>query len=114
MDFNDIMRMIKDPQALQAQAEQLKAKTMAIEVTGSSGGGMVKITINGAFEMKSCFISPELVDPSDVVMLQDLIRAAHNDALAKVREELNRELSNGLGGMGLPPGFPGFPGGGFA
>jgi len=106
MDFNDIMRMIKDPQAIQAQAEQLKAKTMAIEVTGSSGGGMVKITLNGGFEMKSCAIAPEIVDPADVGMLQDLVRAAYNDAMAKVREELNRELAGGLGGMGLPPGFP--------
>lgn len=111
MDFNDIMRMLRDPQALQAQAEQLKAKTAGIEATGSSGGGMVKVTINGAFEMKACMIAPEIVDPSDVTLLQDLVRAAYNDAIAKVREELGRELSIGLPGMGLPPGFPGFPSG---
>ena len=111
MDFNDIMRLIKDPQAVQAQAEQLKARTMAIEATGASGGGMVKITLNGGFEMKACSIAPEIVDPADVGMLQDLVRAAYNDAVAKLREDLNRELSNGLGGMGLPQGFPGFPGG---
>jgi len=110
MDFNDIMRMIKDPQAIQAQAEQLKARTMALEVTGSAGGGMVKITLNGGFEMKACVIAPEIVDPADVGMLQDLVRAAYNDAVAKVREELNRELADGLGGMSLPPGFPGFGG----
>jgi DNA-binding YbaB/EbfC family protein len=107
MDFNDIMRMIKDPQAIQAQAEQLRAKTAAIEATGSAGGGMVKVTLSGSFELKSCVIAPEIVDPADLGMLQDLIRAAHNDAAAKVKEAMNRELSMGFGGMGLPPGFPG-------
>jgi nucleoid-associated protein EbfC len=107
MDFSEIMRMIKDPQAIQAQAEQIRAKTEAIEATGSAGGGMVKVTLSGAFELKSCLIAPEIVDPGDLGMLQDLIRAAHNDAAAKVKEAMNRELSMGLGGMGLPPGFPG-------
>lgn len=113
MDFSDIMKMIKDPQAMQAQAAQLQAKTAAIEVTGSSGGGMVKITMNGSFEMKACIIAPEIIDPSDASLIQDLVRAAYNDAMAKIREELGREFSMGLGGLGLPPGFPaGFPGGG--
>lgn len=114
MDFSDLMKMISNPQALQAQAEQLKAKTEAIEVTGSSGGGMVRITITGAFVMKACVIAPEVIDPADATLLQDLVRAAYNDAVAKVREEMNRELAMGLGGMGLPGGFPGFPGGGIA
>ncbi len=107
MDFSDIMRLIKDPQAIQAQAEQLRAKTMAIEVTGSSGGGLVRITLNGAFEMRACVIAPEIIDPSDASMLQDLVRAAFNDAASRIREELGREFSMGMGGMGLPPGFPG-------
>lgn len=111
MDFNDLMKMISNPQAIQAQAEQLKKKTEAIEVTGSSGGGMVKIVINGSFEMKACSIAPEVIDPADASMLQDLVRAAYNDAVAKIREEMNRELSTS---MGMPGGFPGFPGGGIA
>jgi DNA-binding YbaB/EbfC family protein len=105
------MKMISNPQAIQAQAEQLRKRTEAIEVTGSSGGGMVKIVINGSFEMKACSIAPEVVDPADSAMLQDLVRAAYNDAVAKIREEMNRELS---AGMGMPGGFPGFPGGGIA
>jgi nucleoid-associated protein EbfC len=68
---------------------------------------MVKVTLSGSFELKSCVIAPEIVDPKDLGLLQDLIRAAHNDAAAKVKEAMNRELSMGLGGMGLPPGFPG-------
>jgi DNA-binding YbaB/EbfC family protein len=107
MDFSDIMKMLRDPSAMQAQAEQLKAKTEAIEATGSSGGGMVRVTLTGAFELKSLEIAPEIVDPRDITMLQDLIRAAHNDATAKVREAVSREFQ---AGMGLPAGG-GFPGG---
>ena len=105
MDFNDMMRMLQNPGAIKAQAEALKAKTDAIEVTGSSGGGMVKITLNGALEMKGCEIAKEVVDPADIVMLQDLVRAAYNDASAKVKESLERELGANLGSMGLPPGL---------
>lgn len=105
MDFNDMMRMLQNPGAIKAQAEALKAKTDAIEVTGSSGGGMVKITLNGALEMKACEIAKEVVDPADIAMLQDLVRAAYNDASAKVKESLERELGANLGSMGIPPGL---------
>jgi DNA-binding YbaB/EbfC family protein len=105
MDFNDIMRMLQNPGAIKAQAEALKAKTEAIEVTGSSGGGMVKITLNGALEMKGCEIAKEVVDPEDIGMLQDLVRAAYNDASAKAKEALEQELGSNLGSMGLPPGL---------
>lgn len=107
MNFGDIMRMLQNPQAIKAQAEALKAKTEAIEVVGSSGGGMVKITMNGALEMKACEIAPEVVDPADIGMLQDLVRAAYNDASAKAKEAIERELGAGLGSMGLPPGLLG-------
>ncbi len=103
MNIGDIMRMLQNPQAVREQAEALKAKTAAIEATGSAGGGMVKITLNGALEMKSCEIAPEVVDPADIPMLQDLVRAAYNDACSKAREALQNELGASFGG--LPPGM---------
>ncbi|MEI6877322.1 MAG: YbaB/EbfC family nucleoid-associated protein [Spirochaetota bacterium] len=105
MNFAEIMEMMKNPQAIQARAEELRRKTETIEATGSSGGGMVKIVINGAMTVKSIVIAPEIVVPEDVSMLQDLVIAAFNDAQAKVRDDLQRELADSLGGMGLPPGL---------
>jgi len=103
MNIGDIMKMLQNPDAIREQGEAFKAKTSAIEVTGSAGGGMVKITLNGALEMKACVIAPEAVDPSDVAMLQDLVRAAYNDACTKAREAIQNELGSGFGG--LPPGM---------
>ncbi len=104
MNFAELMEMLRNPQAIQARVEELRARTVRIQATGSSGGGMVRITLNGALDMLSCEIAPEAVDPKEVGLLQDLVRAAYNDASAKVREETQRELAGELGGMPLPPG----------
>jgi DNA-binding YbaB/EbfC family protein len=112
MDFGEIMNMLRNPQAIQAQAQELKRRTEAIEVEGSSGGGLVRVTLNGALEVRGLSIAPEVVDPAEIAMLQDLVKAAFNDASAKAREKVAAELSAGLGGMSLPPGlFGGAPGG---
>lgn len=105
MNFADLMEALRNPQAIAAKAEELKRKTEALTATGSAGGGMVKLTIDGSMAVKSCSIAPEAVDPSDIGMLQDLVVAAFNDAQAKIREQLQREFSEGLGGLGVPPGM---------
>jgi DNA-binding YbaB/EbfC family protein len=107
MNFTDIMNMLRNPQAIQAQVEEMRVKTIRIQATGSSGGGMVRVTLNGALDMLSCEILPEVVDPADVAMLQDLVRAAYNDAVVKVKEEVQREFAGEFGGLPLPPGAPG-------
>ncbi len=111
MNFSEIMDMLRNPQAMQARVNELRDRTSRVRATGSSGGGMVKISLTGDLDMLSCEIAPEIVDPSDVGMLQDLVRAAYNDATAKVKEALQKELSTGMEGMPIPPGF-GFPGSG--
>ena len=112
MDFGEMMNLLRNPQAIQARAEELKRRTEAIVVEGSSGGGLVRITLNGALEMRSVELAGEVVDPADIGMLQDLVKAAYNDAAAKARERVAAELQSSFGGMGLPNGFPpGFPGG---
>ena len=105
MNIADIMEMLRNPQAMQAKAEEFQRKTESIEATGSAGGGMVRVTINGAMTVRSIIIAPEVVTPDDVTMLQDLVMAAFNDAQAKIRETLQRELTEGMGGMGMPPGL---------
>ena len=77
-----------------------------IIVTGSAGGGMVEVDINGKMEVLAVRIADESMD--DKEMLQDLIAASVNSAMDKIREAVNRELGNMMPG-GIPPGFPGTP-----
>lgn len=105
MEMSDLFNMIKNPQAIQAKANELRQKTAAIRATGQSGGGMVKVTLSGEMEMIECVIAPEVIDPTDGVMLQDLIRAAHHDAAVRVQEEIRKSLSDSMDGLNLPPGM---------
>jgi len=104
--------MLGDPRALQERMQEAQERISKTTVVGSAGGGMVKITLNGGFEMLGIEIAPEVVDSSDVGMLGDLVRAAHNDAVAKLRESLQKEISGAAGGLPLPPNL--FGGGGLA
>ena len=93
----DIQQMMKQAQQMQ---ERLQKQMAELRVEGNAGGGMVIVTVNGAKQVQSIRIDPEVVSKDDVVMLQDLIVAALNDAQRKVDEEMQQKL----GGM-LPPGF---------
>jgi hypothetical protein len=101
------MDLFKNLQNLQSQFSEMQEKLKAITVTGSSGGDMVRVEMNGQFEVLDLSISPEVVDPNDVNMLQDLVKAALTDAQAKVKEKMQQEMSELTGGMDLPPGFMG-------
>lgn len=96
--MNQLMKIAQD------MSKKMEEQMDSIEVEGNAGGGMVKIMMNGHKNVLSVEISKEVVDPDDVEMLQDLVTAAVNDALAKVDDE----LKDNLGGM---PGMPGMPGG---
>jgi DNA-binding YbaB/EbfC family protein len=96
--MNQLMKIAQD------MSKKMEEQMDSIEVEGNAGGGMVKIMMNGHKNILSVEISKEVVDPDDVEMLQDLVTAAANDALAKVDDE----LKDNLGGM---PGMPGMPGG---
>ncbi|MBK8046103.1 MAG: YbaB/EbfC family nucleoid-associated protein [Anaerolineales bacterium] len=97
---------------LMAQVQKLQdemAKTQEAlgeeEITVSAGGGAISIVITGHQEFKSITIKPEVVDPQDVEMLQDLLLAAVNDALAQVKKMEEERMGALTGGMGLPPGL---------
>jgi DNA-binding YbaB/EbfC family protein len=94
MNIQQIMK-----QAQQAQ-DRLQKQMAELRVEGAAGGGMVSVVINGAKQIQSIKIDPEVVSKDDVVMLQDLIVAALNDAHRKADEEMARKM----GGM-LPPGM---------
>ncbi|EMB21952.1 YbaB/EbfC family nucleoid-associated protein [Treponema denticola] len=85
----DIMKNAKE---IQAKIANIKSDLDQEVVEGVSGGGLVKIRLKGSFEVESIFLDPIAVDNRDVPMLQDLIRAAHNDAVAKLKELLQNKL----------------------
>ncbi len=107
MDISNIFDMLKNPQALRAQAEEMQQKMSSIRATGQAGGGMVKITLSGNMELLECVISPELADFKDIPLVQDLIKAAHHNASEKVKEALQNEVTGSLGGLGS--GLSGMP-----
>jgi nucleoid-associated protein EbfC len=92
----NIQQMMKQAQEMQ---NRLQKQMTDLRVEGNAGGGMVKVVINGAKQMQSLTIDPEVVSKDDVEMLQDLIVAAINDAQRKADEEMAQKM----GGM-LPPG----------
>jgi DNA-binding YbaB/EbfC family protein len=98
--------ILKNAQNLQEQVGNFQEKLSRITATGSAGGGMVEITLNGRIELLQVRISPEAMNPPDVEMLQDLIAAAFTSAMEKIRETINQEMGSLAGGLGLP-GLPG-------
>lgn len=89
--------LLKNPQAIQAELEKVKNQLAQITVTGSSGGNMVQVTLNGNMEMLSIKLDSLCVDNRDVPMLQDLIIAAHHDAMSKIQEEIKDRLGPMIG-----------------
>lgn len=81
--------------------EELEEKT----VEASAGGGMVTVVANGKKEIVEINIKPEVVDPDDIEMLQDLVLAGVNEALRKAEEMAQEQMAKLTGGMGLPPGL---------
>ena len=95
----NIQQMMKQAQQMQ---ERLQKQMAELRVEGNAGGGMVVVTINGAKQMQSIKIDPEVVSRDEVEMLQDLILAAVNDAHRKADEELSRTMSGMMGGLKIP------------
>jgi DNA-binding YbaB/EbfC family protein len=98
--------ILKNAQKIQEQMGSFQEKLGEITETGSAGGGMVEIAMNGRMEILGVKILPEAA--ADVEMLQDLVAAAFTGALDKVRATLNREMGALMGMAGGLPGFPGF------
>ena len=88
--------------AMMKKVQQKQAELEAAEYDVTSGGGMVKITISGAKEIKALKIDPSVVDPEDVEMLEDLIVAAVNEAINKVEQTAEEEMSKITSGLNIP------------
>ena len=94
--------MMKQAQKLQSKMLQMQEELAQKTVEASAGGGMVKVVANGKQQIVSIQIEKEVVDPEDVDMLQDLVQAAVNDALARSQEMANAEMSKLTGGLNIP------------
>jgi nucleoid-associated protein EbfC len=97
--------MLKEAQKLQSKMTEMQAKLNEIEMDGSAGGGMVRVTLNGKGEMRKVKIDPTLADPNEVEILEDLVVAAFNDAKARVEAHVQQEMGKLTGGLNLPAGL---------
>lgn len=89
-------------QAVQKKMEEVQAQIDEMETSASSGGGAVTVTVSGKKEILDIVISPDVVDPDDVEMLQDLILAASNEALRQMEEISQTEMGKFTSGLGIP------------
>jgi len=98
-NIGNIMKQAKKmPEKIGRLQQELESKT----IEAQSGGGMVKVLVNGKFEIVSLKIEKEVVNPEDVEMLQDLIAAAVNEGIRKSQEMASSEMAKITGGLGIP------------
>ena len=103
--MKNIGQIMKQAQQMQTKMAELQEQLAGLEVSGSSGGGMVQVTMSGKGELRGVKIDPTLANPDDVEVLEDLIMAAANDAKSKVEARVQEEMQKLTGGLQLPPGM---------
>lgn len=104
-NFGQLAKMMGQLPRLREEAERMQQRLDQVIVEGDAGAGMVKVRMNGRSIVLGCTISPEALALNDREMLEDLVKAATNQALEKVRQALSEETTKFMGGMGLPPGL---------
>jgi DNA-binding YbaB/EbfC family protein len=103
--MKDLMGMMKKAQELQGRMQRMQEELAEIEISGQSGAGLVKITLNGKGEMRAVKIDPSLLKPDDAEIVEDLVLAAFQDAKGKVEGEMQKRMQEVAGGLPLPPGL---------
>lgn len=103
--MKDISQIMRQAQQMQAKINEAQKKLEAMEVEGSAGGGMVKMRITGKSALVSISIDPSLMVADEREILEDLIKAAHDDARRKLEDAQNEEMKGLSGGLGILPGF---------
>lgn len=97
--MSSMQKLMKQAQQMQ---ERMQKEMVDLKVEGNAGGGMVTVVMNGAKQVQSLKIDPEVVSKDDVDMLQDLIVAAINDAHRKADEEMSQKMGGMMGGLKIP------------
>ena len=95
-------QMMAQARKMQEQLLVAQEKAAATEVSTSAGGGAVKVTATGGMRLKSLELDPQVLDPDDVEMIQDMILSAVNEALEQAEQVANQEMSSATGGMSIP------------
>lgn len=94
--------LLQNTAKLKEEAQKMQDELAALSADGSSGGKMVTVTVNGKMEMTAIHIDPICVDKRDVSMLEDLIVAAHHDAMANIQERIKAKTGSLLQGLNIP------------
>jgi nucleoid-associated protein EbfC len=103
--MKDLMGMMKKAQELQERMQEVQQKLGDLTVEGSSGGGLVTVTLTGKGELRGLKIDPSLFREDDVDVLEDLVIAAHADARQKAEAETAAQMQEMTAGLPLPPGM---------
>jgi DNA-binding YbaB/EbfC family protein len=102
MGGGNMSQLLQQAQKMQREVEKVQEEVKNSTIDATSGGGAVKVTINGIHEIKTLKIDPKVVDPEDVEMLQDLIIAACNEASRKLEEFSTNKMNEVTGGVKMP------------
>ncbi|MBD3376904.1 YbaB/EbfC family nucleoid-associated protein [candidate division KSB1 bacterium] len=110
MNRGGMSGLLKQAQKMQENLQKVQENLGNLKVEGTAGGGMVKVVANGAQEIEEIKIDPQVIDPEDVEMLEDLVLAAVNQAMESAKAKAQEEMSKVTGGMPNIPGLnmPGF------
>ena len=100
--MGNMQKQMAQMQAMQRKMDAMQAEIEEMETTATSGGGAVTVVVSGKKEIKDIQIKPEVCDPDDVEMLQDLIMVAANEALRQMEEISQNEMSKLTAGLGIP------------
>ena len=101
----DLMKMMKQAQEIQGRMQKMQEDLAGLEVEGQSGGGLVKVTLNGKLEARGLKIDASLIKPEEAEILEDLIVAAFQDAKRKAEAAAQAKMQEITGGLALPPGL---------
>ena len=101
----NIAKMMKQAQQMQAKVQQMQAELEEAETEGQAGAGMVKVTLSGKGVMKGIVIDPSLLKEDEKEILEDLILAAHNDAMQKNARMMDEKMKTATAGLPIPPGM---------
>lgn len=94
--------MMKQIQKMQEDMEKVQAEVEASEYTSSVGGGAVEVTVNGSHEVLSIKMQPDVVDPEDIEMLEDLLISALNESIKKANDAMEQGMEKAKGGLSIP------------
>ncbi len=103
--MKDIMGLMSKAKEMQEKMQAMQEELANLEVSGSAGGGLVTVTLNGKGMMTNLAIDPSLLKEEETDIVEDLVLAAHNDAKTKVEEETARKTQELTAGLPIPPGM---------